>query len=243
MLISASIALAAAEEQHVSLLQTAVSVHQHSDGKEECKAAKGERADAKKAVKDLRAQMKALRAQLKAAKATLSEKKDAVFEACEKKEKPPVVIENKCLGARDNAFVTIPAKKGKCYSEVKLTHKSGQVSCAGPTWMANFGCGNGENAIVLVQHGTPSGKASQQKVLAPVDGTEGYSHSGRGHGHWYHMEGIGKTSPVMTWKLGSPIQADDDAFDLWFSEDLTDESESDNMGEVCYDVELTSSKC
>merc|ERR1719183_40343 len=84
ILFSAVAFSAVAEEQHLSLLQTAVSAkpHHHSvfSANEECKAARTEKRAAKKALKDLRAQ-------LKAAKVDLSGKKAAVDEACPTKKK------------------------------------------------------------------------------------------------------------------------------------------------------------
>jgi hypothetical protein len=137
---------------------------------------------------------------------------------------------NVCLGARDESNAEIQVTAGMCIEEIQITHKSGSVSCAGPHHAANFGCFD-LIALAITQHGSRS-------VLGPLDGTEGYRHAGHSHGHWYYMSGVNRNTPQVKFKFGTPIKAEGELLDLWYGEDLTDESEGDNWGQACYDVKV-----
>lgn len=98
-LLLALAGLAAADDDHLSLLQTsaAAHVHNHEFGKAECKAARGKARASKAALKEARAAKKAAKDALKAARAAFQEAKasyqtdkDAVADACPN-QKPPKV--------------------------------------------------------------------------------------------------------------------------------------------------------
>jgi hypothetical protein len=85
------IGLAAAGDDHVSLLQTAATAHSFDLGKKECRAARAKARESKAAMKEARAAMKAARAAFKAARATYKTDKGALADACPESEKPPKV--------------------------------------------------------------------------------------------------------------------------------------------------------
>jgi len=93
ILLSVLAGLAAAGDEHLSLLQTTMSkVQQHSSDvttPSACKAARAELKAARKDVKDARAALKAARAALKLARKTFQTKKTAKEAACPEKEKKP----------------------------------------------------------------------------------------------------------------------------------------------------------
>lgn len=62
------------------------------------------------------------------------------------------------------------------------------------------------------------------------------------HAAWYMMDGVQKDSKQMEWIFKQPYSFAQGDYKLWYSEDLSGATESDNSGRACFDLALTHSK-
>merc|ERR1719506_3585741 len=61
------------------------------------------------------------------------------------------------------------------------------------------------------------------------------------HAHWYDLDGVDKDSASIDLLFKQPYQFAAKDYQLWYNEDLTGGTESDNRGETCYDVTMHTS--
>lgn len=88
--------------------------------------------------------------------------------------------------------------------------------------------------------------ASGAQVTAPVfDSTVGMTPHYAAHAHWYDMDGVDGDSTAMAWTFEEPVVFAGShhhdgvgQYKLWYNEDLTGGTESDNGGRACYDLAM-----
>lgn len=134
-----------------------------------------------------------------------------------------------CFGAEGNQYGLITNSHGQSIpvKSVVLQYRSGKVSCKKGKF-SFWGCSpNSPSLGVLL--------TDQQNsvILAPIAST--VSQNG-----WYELEGYTSSSPalvfcVLPFSIGAGAE-----LHLWYGEDLTGYTESDNSGETCADVFVVS---
>jgi len=80
--------------------------------------------------------------------------------------------------------------------------------------------------------------AKKEVIMPKEDQVDGMTRESHAHAHWYKMNGVGKTTRTLPMKLKSgmaPLKVSGE-LDLWYNEDLTGGTESDNAGTACYEV-------
>jgi len=140
-----------------------------------------------------------------------------------------------CLQSHGDVFAPVHIDRDFCAKRIMLTHKSGYVSCAGGSGgqgrshKSNWGCGTDSMGLVL---------AEDHAVTAPVFETvAGLTVTSHTHAHWYKMDGVSGHTEQMAWTFLEPMKfAAGSHYKLWYNEDLTGGTESDNHGKACYDV-------
>jgi len=149
----------------------------------------------------------------------------------------PLQFGQVCTSAQHGQHGTINLPSGTCVTQIDLHHINGHVSCyggkngEGSGGESNFGCSTDLIGMVWTN-------ADQNEVIMPTTDVEGLTRTGHGHAHWYHMAGVGTTTRTLTMKLKAgvrPLKVHG-ALDLWYNEDLTGGTESDNHGRACYEV-------
>jgi len=144
---------------------------------------------------------------------------------------------NLCIEPKADKFASIHLEEDACVSNIRLTHTSGSVSCrSASSGDSNWGCDEASIGLVITDEG---------KVTAPVfDTTNGMTPHYSNLAHWYKMDGVNKNSDSMDWVFKEPVQFLAKEYKLWYNEDLTGGTESDNRGQACYDVVMhTSDSC
>jgi hypothetical protein len=149
----------------------------------------------------------------------------------------PLQFRNVCTAARGEGHgrtLTLPTDT--CITEIAVHHISGWVSCVGAGnhgARSHFGCST--NLVGLVWT-----KGNDRNVIMPTNQVEGFTRTGHNHAHWYTMAGVNaKTSRTLSMKLKAgvkPLKVS--SLDLWYNEDLSGGTESDNSGRACYEVSV-----
>eukprot|EP00947_MAST-08B_sp_MAST-8B-sp1_P003923 g3923.t1 len=228
---------AAAEEEAAKA--AAKEAEAKAKAEEETKKA-SEKAAAEKAAAEKKAEEEDKKAEKEAAEKAAEEKKKAqekaekeaaAKKAAEEKAKQPATFSNICLSAKGDKPATINLASSAKVSKITFTHKSGQVSCSGTGGAANFGCGDNLIGIVLVKKGSKT-------VLLPTADMEGITKTSHGHAWWYNAAGTTKNSKTLTWNVDGKKELAAGEYQVWFNEDLTGGTESDNWGSACYDMKL-----
>jgi hypothetical protein len=136
------------------------------------------------------------------------------------------------VSAARNRPATFTLKTDILASSVVIQHLGGQVSCSGSGGYSNFGCGNNLIALLLTQ--------SKRRVL-PSTNVKGYKKTSHRHAHWYTLSGVSRRSKTMKWQLNKAQMLKAGTYQLWYNEDLTGGTESDNRGTAVYKVTITGS--
>jgi len=144
----------------------------------------------------------------------------------------PFTFTDVCVSAAGDQHGTIAVPAGACINEIQFHHVKGQVSCNGQSH-SNWGC---RDMIALVIT-----EKDQKEIVWPhekqVEGMKSKNHK---KAHWYYQNGVGKDTPTMVQKLkegATPYKAQGD-LDVWYNEDLSGHTESDNTGTACYTVDV-----
>jgi hypothetical protein len=137
------------------------------------------------------------------------------------------------VSAARNRPATFTLKTDILASSVVIQHLGGQVSCSGSGGYSNFGCGNNLIALLLTQ--------SKRRVL-PSTNVKGYKKTSHRHAHWYTLSGVSRRSKTMKWQLNKAQMLKAGTYQLWYNEDLTGGTESDNRGTAVYKVTITGSR-
>ena len=137
------------------------------------------------------------------------------------------------VSAARNRPATFTLKTDILASSVVIQHMGGQVSCSGSGGYSNFGCGNNLIALLLTQ--------SKRQVL-PSTNVKGYKKTSHRHAHWYTLSGVSRRSKTMKWQLNKAQMLKAGTYQLWYNEDLTGGTESDNRGTAIYKVTITGSR-
>jgi len=146
----------------------------------------------------------------------------------------PLQFGQVCTSAQHGQHGTINLPANTCVTQIDLHHISGHVSCyggkngQGSGGESNFGCAANLVAMVF----TPKDATN---VVMPTPDVEGYTRTGHGHAHWYHMDGVTTHTRTLSMKLKAGT-VKTGALDLWYNEDLTGGTEADNHGRACYEV-------
>lgn len=146
----------------------------------------------------------------------------------------PLQYNNVCTSAAGNNHGTIALPHGDtCVTEIAVHHVSGYVSCReADSGKSNYGCDANSIGLVWTMGG-------QKDVLMPHAGqVDGVTGGGSGHAHWYKMDGVDKSSPTLSMKLTKGPLKLSGSLDLWYNEDLSGGTESDNHGTACYEVSV-----
>jgi hypothetical protein len=143
----------------------------------------------------------------------------------------PLQFNKVCTSARGDkpGKITLPADT--CVTEIDIYWISGSVSCGGASRSSHFGCDDLEGLVWTA--------AGSKTLLMPLESnTVGVTKTNHGHAHWYHMEGVSRSSRLLEMKLKPEIGALKLSGDLnlWYNEDLTGGTEGDNVGTACYEV-------
>jgi hypothetical protein len=144
----------------------------------------------------------------------------------------PLQFANVCVSAKGDAHGTIDLPQDTCVTGIDVYFISGSVSCAGSGGRSNFGCGTDLVGLVWTEDG------KTEVVMPRQDQVDGMTQTTHSHAHWYTMSGVGKDTRTLPMRLKSgvaPLKVSG-KFDLWYNEDLTGGTESDNDGTACYEV-------
>ena len=138
-----------------------------------------------------------------------------------------------CFGARDTQYGTFRAPISGRLAAVKLVHLYGYVRCSTSqvSYWSFWGCGNhpsvNNHVNVLIT------KSSNHILLPPSQFIR------NGPGKWSKIPGYNSNSPqfVMSSQPTFHVRAGE-LLRLWYGEDFTGYTESDNEGRVCCDVHI-----
>jgi len=144
----------------------------------------------------------------------------------------PLQFGQVCAGAHGDNYHTLELPADTCVTQIDLHHIRGHVSCRKrESGESKFGCDG--NALVAMVF-TPKGA---KNVVMPTAEVVGFSRTHHEDAHWYTMQGMKASTRTLSMKLedgAKPLKTG--ALDLWYAEDLTGWTESDNSGEACYEV-------
>jgi len=154
----------------------------------------------------------------------------------------PLQFNNICASAANTHTTrTIDLPAGTCVSEIGIHWIKGQVNCReASTGLSNFGCDDNMVGLVWTEKG-------DNKIIMPKEGqVRGVrrTHHTDDEAHWYTMDqrgfGGGRdmgSARTLSMKLNTPLKVSG-ALDLWYNEDITDWTISDNSGTACYEVSV-----
>eukprot|EP00947_MAST-08B_sp_MAST-8B-sp1_P004937 g4937.t1 len=149
----------------------------------------------------------------------------------------PTNVNNVCVSARGDkpGSFTIPTA-GKV-STMTITHKSGHVNCRhAASGQSQWGCDGDLVGLVVVKKGNR--RSANQAPLLPTTSMPGITQTHHGHAWWYKATGVSKSSKAMTWKVEGKVSLGAGEYELWYNEDLSNGTESDNSGTACYDLNI-----
>ncbi len=136
-----------------------------------------------------------------------------------------------CVGARDSAFKQLVYNGPDIFvGAVKLVHTSGYVSCRTSSRNSHWGCDlagiRSRNLAITITD-------SDNRVLYPSPHFVKRSATG-----WYEMPGYNGVSPELIFRDFCEPQYFEKGRKLrvWYGEDLTGYTESDNHGKSCMRV-------
>lgn len=114
---------------------------------------------------------------------------------------------NVCFGTRDDTFGTFTMKDSGVLQGIKLVHKSGYVSCAGPSGKSNWGCGGQPLSTIITD--------DMNNILLPKDVDM--------HG-WYTIPNFTSRSTELVLGTSSKhvLVTEGQYMRLWYGEDLKD---------------------
>jgi len=142
----------------------------------------------------------------------------------------PLQFGNVCTSAKGGQHGAINLPVDTCVTEIDIYYISGHVSCNGAGGASNFGCGADGIGLVWTKGGT------NEIIMPHQNQVIGMTKTDHSHAHWYRMQGVTQTTRTLPMKLsGAPIKVSGE-LDLWYNEDLTGGTESDNDGTACYEV-------
>ena len=80
------------------------------------------------------------------------------------------------------------------------------------------------------------------KEILPSKKVKGYNRYDIDGAHWYKINGINNSSNKLVWDLNSPIELSSGLYKIWYCEDLSNYTLSDNSGTVSYKMKVTGTK-
>ena len=144
------------------------------------------------------------------------------------------VFDNITIGSAKERSAVFTIKKAMFVTKIVFEHKAGRISCARAGGNSNFGCGDDMVALIITD--------SNKREILPNVNVKGYKkthHNSKTQAHWYKMEGVGRDSKTMTWELNAPQTFMPGDYRLWYNEDITNWTESDNIGWATYKMTMT----
>ena len=136
-----------------------------------------------------------------------------------------------CFGARDNKYGSFNVPYGGKIVAVKLVHLSGYVTCA-VSQISHYSFWGCDNIPSLKNHVNVIITTSSNTIITPV------SPFLKNHvAKFSELPGYNSFSPEIILPRFSPHSVNSgQELRLWYGEDLTDRTESDNGGWVCCNV-------
>ena len=133
------------------------------------------------------------------------------------------------VGATDNTNAEINIPNNISVTKITFEYISGHVNCTAGE--SRYGCNENLIGIVLTTH--------DDKLLLPSKKVKGYNRLDIDSAHWYTIEGINNSSDKLIWDLSLPLELTTGLYKIWFCEDLTNWTLSDNNGIANYIMTIT----
>ena len=150
-------------------------------------------------------------------------------------------------GARDDSHGRWEVASRVCGRKLKLLHRSGYVACNNhPTYKSNWGCYEHSQVGQYVAAHVTVGKGSEHAVVPYTgDPKVTLTPSSYPRGGWYILSGFNSKSPYLEFDLPHNNGHSYYCFEagteyhLWYGEDMTEWTESDNDGTAYTDIYIT----
>lgn len=150
----------------------------------------------------------------------------------------PLQFHDVCVEAKSEMHATITLPADTCVTEISLYWVKEEIKCHG-SGGSHFGC---DHKIGLVWT-----KGGEREVILPKEGqVQGFQpeqDEQERSRHWYTMAGMNvggfdSADRILSMKLNEglpPLKLSGD-LNLWYGEDLANDTEDDNDGRACYEV-------
>jgi len=141
-----------------------------------------------------------------------------------------LVFNNVTIGSAKQRNAIFTLKNIAFVTKIIFEHIRGKISCNGEKGKSNWGCSSDMVGLLITD--------KNKRELLPNLNVKGYSKTNHKKTHWYKMAGVGKDSKKMIWELKTPQTFMPGDYHLWYGEDLTNWSESDNIGWATYKITM-----
>ena len=138
-----------------------------------------------------------------------------------------------CFGTLGSQFGSFKASTGGKLMKIKLVHLYGYVSCIGtePKYWSHWGCGYFNENSNTDWTGISITTAGNTVLFPPKE-------INRGTYHWALIPGYNSRTPELVMSIyDNPVEVTTgQQLRVWYSEDLYQDSYTNNHGRVCADV-------
>ena len=134
-----------------------------------------------------------------------------------------------CFGARDDKYGAFNVTKTGFVKAMKLLRRHGSIQC-NPRHPPTFWSCSNENHYANNTFMTIITNANKEALLPSVENLN--------NKHYYVLEGVNQGSPeLILGNLSRPLRLlRDQQLQIWYGQDLVDNSEGGNNGTTCVDV-------